>query len=148
MNFSKISSRFQAFSFKKIHFKMLSAKWQPFCLGLSVLSKSYWTRNRAKWDWCWSRVHPILTLSTLVCLVNDHRTELLIYHFDIMLKKHLGIGTAEIRLRLTHFLLHSQLTLTMQGMDYLDNLSQHHVYWCLVITNPCPNPSADLANLC
>ena len=36
-NFSEISIGIQTFSFKKMHFKMSSAKWRPFCLGLNVL---------------------------------------------------------------------------------------------------------------
>ena len=32
-NFSEILIGVQTFSFKKMEFKMLSAKWQPFCLG-------------------------------------------------------------------------------------------------------------------
>ena len=34
--FSEILIGIQTFSFKKIHLKMLSAKWRPFCLGLNV----------------------------------------------------------------------------------------------------------------
>ena len=37
INFSEILSKIHTFSFKKIHFKMSSAKWRPFCLGLNVL---------------------------------------------------------------------------------------------------------------
>ena len=37
-NFSEILIRIQAFSFKKMHLKMSSAKWRPFCLGLNVLT--------------------------------------------------------------------------------------------------------------
>ena len=37
-NFSEISIGIQAFSFKKMHLKMLSVKWRPFCLGLNVLN--------------------------------------------------------------------------------------------------------------
>ena len=37
-NFGEILSKIGAFSFKKMHLKMSSAKWRPFCLGLSVLS--------------------------------------------------------------------------------------------------------------
>ena len=40
-NFSEISIDIQAFSFKKIHFKMSSGKWRPFCLGFNVLSKPH-----------------------------------------------------------------------------------------------------------
>ena len=36
-NFSEILSKIHTFSFKKMHLKMLSAKWRPFCLGLNVL---------------------------------------------------------------------------------------------------------------
>ena len=37
-NFSEILIGIHTFSFKKIHLKMSSAKWSPFCLGLNVLS--------------------------------------------------------------------------------------------------------------
>ena len=36
-NFSDILIGIHTFSFKKIHLKMSSAKWRPFCLGLNVL---------------------------------------------------------------------------------------------------------------
>ena len=36
-NFSEILSEIQPFSFKKMHLKMSSAKWRPFCFGLNVL---------------------------------------------------------------------------------------------------------------
>ena len=37
-NFSEIPIRIQTFPFKRMHLKMSSAKWRPFCLGLSVLT--------------------------------------------------------------------------------------------------------------
>ena len=40
-NFSEILNEIHAFSFKKMHLKMSSAKWRPFCLGLNVLMWSY-----------------------------------------------------------------------------------------------------------
>ena len=44
-NFSEIVIGIQTFSFKKMHLKMSSAKWCPFCCGLSVLIKSqHWSR--------------------------------------------------------------------------------------------------------
>ena len=46
-NFSQILIRIQIFSFKKMHLKMDSAKWRPFCLGLNVLSDLVW--------WCHDR---------------------------------------------------------------------------------------------
>ena len=36
--FSEILTGSQTFSFKKMHLKMSSAKWRPFCLGLNVLT--------------------------------------------------------------------------------------------------------------
>ena len=38
-NFSEILTGIQIFPFKKVHLKMSSAKWRPFCLGLKALSK-------------------------------------------------------------------------------------------------------------
>ena len=37
-NFSEISIKIHIFSFNKMHLKMSSGKWRPFCLGLNVLS--------------------------------------------------------------------------------------------------------------
>ena len=37
-NFSEILIGIQTFSFTKIHLKMSSAKWRPFCPGLNVLN--------------------------------------------------------------------------------------------------------------
>ena len=36
-NFSEIIIKILIFLFKKMHLKMLSGKWRPFCLGLNVL---------------------------------------------------------------------------------------------------------------
>ena len=36
-NFSEIVIETRPFSFKKMHLKMSSGKWRPFCLGLNVL---------------------------------------------------------------------------------------------------------------
>ena len=58
-NFNEILIGIQTLSFKKMHLKMASAKWRPFCSGLNVLkavtlttysdipiSKSYWASLR------------------------------------------------------------------------------------------------------
>ena len=37
-NFNETSIEFHTFTFKKIHLKLSSGKWWPFCLGLNVLS--------------------------------------------------------------------------------------------------------------
>ena len=39
-NFSQILIVIHTFSFKKMRLKMWSGKWQPFCLGLNVLTRS------------------------------------------------------------------------------------------------------------
>ena len=39
-NFSEIWIEIQIFSLGKIHLKMSSTKWRPFCLGLNVLRKT------------------------------------------------------------------------------------------------------------
>ena len=39
-NFSEMLIQIHTFSFKKIHLKMLSGKWRPFCLSLNVLIKT------------------------------------------------------------------------------------------------------------
>ena len=59
-NFSEILIEIQTFSFKKIHLKMSSGKWRPFCLDLNVLGNGMapnkWqsiTWNNVNWDlWC------------------------------------------------------------------------------------------------
>ena len=40
-NFIEILIGIKTFSFKKMHSKMSSAKWRPFCLGLNVLNTPY-----------------------------------------------------------------------------------------------------------
>ena len=38
-NFSEKKSKIYIFLFKKMHLKISSAKWQPFCPGLNMLNK-------------------------------------------------------------------------------------------------------------
>ena len=45
-NFSEILIEIHTFSFKKIHLKMSSGKWRPFCLGLNVLRD--WTKSSCR----------------------------------------------------------------------------------------------------
>ena len=40
-NFSEIFIEIRRFSFKKMHLKMSSGKWRPFCVGLNVLTADY-----------------------------------------------------------------------------------------------------------
>ena len=50
-NFSEILSEILTFSFKKIHLKLSSGKWPPFCLGRNVLILSFkWWSHFYKFD--------------------------------------------------------------------------------------------------
>ena len=42
-NFSEVLIEINTFSFKKMHLKMSSVQWRPFCLGLNVLRSYYKT---------------------------------------------------------------------------------------------------------
>ena len=44
-NFSEFLIVIHTFSFNKMHLKMSSAKWRPFCLGLNVLTHWQWETN-------------------------------------------------------------------------------------------------------
>ena len=51
-NFSEISIEIYIFSFKKMHLKMSSGNWQPFCLGINVLtSLSMPSKVLSPWNW-------------------------------------------------------------------------------------------------
>ena len=56
-NFSEMSIEIPTFSFKKIHLKMSSGKWRPFCLGLNVL-------KRHQHQEPWRRIPPLLSAHT------------------------------------------------------------------------------------
>ena len=82
-NFSEISIGIQTFSFKKIHLKMSSAKWCPFCLGLNVLKvmlllvcylvmTNYWNIGSG-YNWHLSAFHwimPCWPTYSMQCYVN------------------------------------------------------------------------------
>ena len=48
-SFSEILIGIQTFSFKKMHLKMSSAKWRPFCPGLNVLRMSSTAGSHVYW---------------------------------------------------------------------------------------------------
>ena len=59
-NFSEILIKIHTFSFKKLHLKLSSAKWRPFCLGLDVLNLVNawlsWNPQMENWIWYWVTV--------------------------------------------------------------------------------------------
>ena len=48
--FGEIAIEILIFSFRKMHLKVSSAKWLPFCLSLNVIILCYVLMN---WLWCW-----------------------------------------------------------------------------------------------
>ena len=55
-NFSEILIEIHTFSFKKMHLKISSVKWRPFCLGLNVLSHQCLHTYRL-WHWEFGTKH-------------------------------------------------------------------------------------------
>ena len=51
-NFSENLIEIHTFSFKKMHLKMPSAKWRPFCLGLNVLKRYTPSTDAVRDPWC------------------------------------------------------------------------------------------------
>ena len=67
-NFSEILFGIQTFSFKKMHFKMSSAKWRPFCFGINVLRSSDAVRAL-----CSLISYHVARLQQRVCAKRGHR---------------------------------------------------------------------------
>ena len=57
-NFNEILCEIHTFSFKKMHFKMSSAKWRPFCLGFNVLNRERQKDDQADKQ-CWPWQYPL-----------------------------------------------------------------------------------------
>ena len=51
-NFLGILIKMETFSLRKMHLKMSSAKWQPFCLGLCVLIDKISQEIPQQWHYC------------------------------------------------------------------------------------------------
>ena len=69
-NFSEILIGIQTFLFTKMHLKMSSAKWRPFCLGHNVLTtvSPLGTGDASKYLWCWSGIMLRLLEDILVSI--------------------------------------------------------------------------------
>ena len=71
-NFSEILIGIETFSLKKMHLKMLSAKWRPFCLGLNVLKilcPAALGRLATHWFLCYCQVNFPRAIMLYVCHV-------------------------------------------------------------------------------
>ena len=95
-NFSEILSEIHAFSLKKMHFKMASAKWRPFCLGLNVLNTDrYLSRLRLKQclsHWGWDKMDAIsqTTFSSAFSWMRMYEFRLK-FHWSLFLKVQLTV---------------------------------------------------------
>ena len=81
-NFSEILGKIHSFSFKQMHFKMSSAKWRLFCLGLNELSRpclasqygipviNYTAQNVMEWTWHYDDSGGY----SVSCSLNTHQT--------------------------------------------------------------------------
>ena len=58
-NFSDILIEIQTFSLKKMHLKMSSGKWRPFCFGLNVLKLLNWIQVLNKHSYLMQALHSI-----------------------------------------------------------------------------------------
>ena len=63
---SEILIEIHTFSFKKIHLKMSSGKWRPFCLGLNVL-RMVNCHHSIMWD---RYMHVVMIVS--ICIISFH----------------------------------------------------------------------------
>ena len=94
-NSSEILSEIHTFWFKKMHLKMSFGKWQPFCLGLNVLSLMPWLCD------CWAVCNIISGFSArlqyLQCISNGD-TAVLLWAIDIILNH----GTARLSYQYRH----------------------------------------------
>ena len=63
-NFSEILIKTYTFSFKKMHLKMSSGKWRPFCLGLNVLRTHFQEDKKLSWKHIWPCSHYMLNLQS------------------------------------------------------------------------------------
>ena len=62
--FSEMLIEIQTFPLNKMHLKMSSAKWRPFCLGLNVLIT--YSKLNFQYYWCRSRTYKDTTLAIVV----------------------------------------------------------------------------------
>ena len=69
--FSEILIEIHTFSFKKMHLKMSSGKWRPFCLGLNVLnlSMSYNIQLANTWQWHWQWNYAMSVINRQKCVL-------------------------------------------------------------------------------
>ena len=73
--FSEISIGIQTFSVKKMHLRMSSAKWRPFCLRLNVLNQ------RVIMTTLKSLVKTQIVIKTTYSAISDHKVSIMLTHW-------------------------------------------------------------------
>ena len=134
-NFNEISIEIHTYSFKKMHLKMSSGKWRPFCLGLNVVR----VQCRTSQHW-WEQLlgvtgskplpEPVLTMThdtTWSQWVNiNNLLEYIIFWSDI--------HVAEIQNFVNYCLnIYNFLNLQIGAIWSFNGLS----IWCEVVTTFC-----------
>ena len=76
-NFSEILSKIHTFSFKKMHLKLSSVKWRPFCLGLNVLNIVVTVNGSHHWA-------RALTYSTMIYIQISNQIILCVSSIDLL----------------------------------------------------------------
>ena len=92
------------FPFKKIHMKMSSGKWRPFCLGLNVLILTHITDWLwLQWPWYYTATNTQhfpgnMNICILLCFIVVWKLEILLISFRVIslpLGQSYAIGTAK-----------------------------------------------------
>ena len=63
---SEILTKIKMFSFKKMHYKLSSAKWRPFCRGLSVLLQWGWDKIAVSFQLTFFKLSNSLSCMSIV----------------------------------------------------------------------------------
>ena len=107
-NFNETSIEIHTFSFKKIHLKLSSGKWRPFCLGLNVLSYDS---------------HIIYILNGWSCV--SHNSNCPMHSSNVMCASaHLCLTSIHVAVRLTLL-----QVLVVKPEYFRWELGQHHGCW-------------------
>ena len=71
-NFNEMLIDIHTFSFKKMHLKMSSGKWRPFCLGLNVLIIHFYI--------CIYQAHVCIFVSFIFCVCSVRNVDICIWY--------------------------------------------------------------------
>ena len=84
-NFSELLIGIQTFSVKKMHLKMSSAKWRPFCRGLNVLIAVAIYTTIETWQFLMQLQRIPIWSTTHICQCQAHSLQLVPSHKEILI---------------------------------------------------------------